>query len=91
MAQAARKIVPFTPEAAPKAASEPQQPTFARLASHDDEGHESPALALQARVGAAVATAEQPKWSYRKTAAFLMVVNGAFWLTIGFLIVRFVF
>jgi len=91
MAQAARKVVEFTQEAAPKVAPSIEQPTFARLAAEDDYGFESPALALQARVGAAVAAAEQPKWSYRKTAGFLMVVNGAFWMTIGFLIVRFVF
>jgi hypothetical protein len=91
MAQAARKIVPFTPEAAPKVEqAAPQQPTFARMASDDDRAFESPALALQARVGAAVLTGEAApaKWSYRKTFGFLVVVNGMFWATLAFLIIR---
>jgi hypothetical protein len=91
MAQAARKIVPFTAAPAPEAApAEIQQPTFARMASDDDHAFESPALALQARVGAAVLTGapSEAKWSYRKTFGFLVVVNGMFWATLAFLIIR---
>jgi len=91
MARAARKIVEFTAAPAPEAAPlEVQQPTFARMASDDDHAFESPALALQARLGASMLTAESEpaKWSYRKTAAFLVVVNGMFWATVAFLVVR---
>jgi hypothetical protein len=92
MAQAARKTVSPAPQAAPSAAPAAEQPTF-RLAADDDVDFGSPALELQARLGAAVLEAplDQPKWSYRKTAAFLILVNGAFWATVGFLVVRFAF
>ena len=91
MAQAARKIVPFTAAPAPEAApAEPAQPTFARMASEDDHAFESPALALQARLGSSVlaATPTEAKWSYRKTFGFLVLVNGLFWATLAFLIIR---
>ncbi|HET9161261.1 MAG TPA: hypothetical protein VFN88_11680 [Caulobacteraceae bacterium] len=92
MAQAARKTVSPAPQAAPSAAPAAEQPTF-RLAADDDIGFGSPALDLQNRLGAAVleGSIDQPKWSYRKTAAFLLLVNGAFWASVGFLVVRFVF
>lgn len=94
MAQAARKLE--TTVAAPATvAAEPavERAPAARSVSAADLAHASPALALQARVEGAVAAqavADQ-KWSYRKTFGFLMLVNGAFWLTAAFLVAKIFF
>lgn len=92
MSQAARKLQPtITPVAAPAAPQTPAAPPSARAAMPDDLAHASPALALQEQLQARIALTPNGKWSYRRTFAFLALVNGAFWATAAWLVLRFVF
>lgn len=90
MSQAARKLQPVaTPVVAPPAT--PAAAPSARVAGPEDMAHASPALALQEQLQARVVLTAHGKWSYRRTFGFLMLVNGAFWVTVGYLVIRLVF
>jgi hypothetical protein len=59
----------------------PQSPSAKRrlrVARETDPGHESPARRLQGELDLAW-NAPTQQWSARKTVAFAVVANGAFW------------
>jgi hypothetical protein len=86
MSQAVRK--PRT--AAPAPAAEPAaRASAARAATAADAAHASPALRLREHLEAQVGQAARPRWSHRRTLAFLVAVNGAFWLSVALLVSRF--
>jgi len=62
------------------------QPTSAaprlRVARETDHGHESPARRLQGELDLAW-NAPAQQWSARKTLAFAVVANGAFWVAMA--------
>ena len=92
MSQAARKLQTVDP--APRIESPIAQPAApksnaARAATAEDLAHASPALMLRERLETQVGLAARPRWSHRRTIAFLVVVNGAFWVSIGLLVSRF--
>lgn len=65
----------------------PARPS-ARLASPEDAAAESPALRLQATLADSLAEpAAAERWSARRTAAFILITCGSFWVA-GALIVR---
>lgn len=64
--------------------------TRPRAARVSDAAHHSPAAALQAHLE--MAWTDEPvleaKWSARRTMAFLVLANGAFWIGLGVMISR---
>ena len=87
MSQAVRKLQ----TAAPAPRLEPAAPksSAARAATAEDLAHASPALLLREHLETQVGLAARPRWSHRRTIAFLVVVNAAFWLSAGLLVSRF--
>ncbi len=85
MALPSRKDAQTTPSPAPAKAS-------ARLASVMDQATPSPALQQQERLsaewGAAAGKAGQPRWSHRRTIAFVALVCGGFWTCVALGIAR---
>lgn len=64
--------------------------TRPRAARALDPSHHSPAVALQAHLEMAWAEAptDELRWSPRRAFAFMVLVNGAFWIGLGLLISR---
>lgn len=64
--------------------------TRPRAARALDPSHHSPAVALQAHLEMALAEAptDELRWSPRRALAFMVLVNGAFWIGLGLLISR---
>jgi hypothetical protein len=51
-----------------------------READQGDLSQPSPALLLRLRLEEELSTPPEQKWSPRRTVAFLVLVNGAFWI-----------
>lgn len=68
----------------------PKRRTRPRAARPLDPAHQSPAVALRSHLE--IAWAQEPevegKWSARRTMAFLVIANGAFWVGLGLMISR---
>lgn len=68
----------------------PKRRTRPRAARALDPAHQSPAVALQTHLE--MAWAAEPvvegKWSARRTMAFLVLANGAFWIGLGVMVSR---
>ncbi len=76
--------VPKRRSAAGSSAPLPSPKAGVRLAAEGDQASPSPALQriddLGARLGAFERNEDAPRWSHRKTAAFIAVTCGGFWI-----------
>lgn len=87
MSRTARKLEIFAP-ARPVEENSVRQ-AAARVATPDDMAFDSPALRLQAHLETLVEPRVQGRWSYRRTFMFLAAVNGAFWISLFWVVSRF--
>lgn len=66
---------------------QPVQRTHARLAADGDSANESPARRLQEQLEwSLLDAADTNRWSHRRTAAFVIVTCGSFWIAAALLV-----